>query len=64
MFSRKYSTMPMIFHANGSGQNGGFISTSPASITPPSSSYSSSTTRFSMFRNLQNIKPCGSCGGK
>ena len=64
MFSRKYSKLPLVFHVNGSGsgQNGIIPpSTTSASIQPSSSS---NINRFSMFRNLQNTKPCGSCGGR
>ena len=61
MFSRRYSQMPMIFHAIGSAQNERVITPSTTSASIPSYS-SSNINRFSMFQNLQNTKPCGSCG--
>ena len=60
MFSRRYSKMPLIFHINGSGQNERVVTSSNTSASIPSSKI----TRFSMFQNLQNTKPCGSCGGR
>ena len=61
MFSRRYSKIPLIFYVNGSEQNQRVVQTSSASVSYSSSSY---INRFSMFQNLQNTKPCGSCGGR
>lgn len=61
MFTRRSSKMPLRFHVNGIDHSG-YIRTTPSSTTTSSSSLP--IKRFSMFQNLQNSKPCGSCGGK
>ena len=60
MVYRKSAKMPLIFHVNATGQN--------ERLVTPSVAFNTSTSlyikRFAMFQNLQNTKPCGSCGGR
>ncbi len=60
MVYRKSAKMPLIFHVNGLGQNEKQVTPSLA-FTTSSSLY---IKRFAMFQNLQNTKPCGTCGGR
>ena len=68
MVYRKSTKMPLIFHVNGTDQTGRVVTSSITSSIPFTSSSSSSSSlyiqRFAMFQNLQNAKPCGSCGGR
>ena len=64
MVYRKSASMPMIFNVNSVGQNGRIVTTSSTSTIPFTSSSSLYINRFTMFQNLQNTKPCGSCGGR
>ena len=61
MVYRKSVKMPLIFHVNGAVQNERQVTPSIAYNTTSSSLY---IQRFAMFQNLQNTKPCGSCGGR
>ena len=61
MFPRRSSKMPLRFHVNGADQSN-YIRSAPSSTTFATSS--SPIKRFAMFQNLQNAKPCGSCGGR
>lgn len=59
MFNRKSSSkMPIIFYVN-SDNKSSYTHTeqSTASSLPP-------IKKFTMFQNIQNTKPCGSCGGR
>ena len=60
MVYRKSPTMPLIFYSNNVGQNERLVTRSVASTTSPPVYIK----RFAMFQNLQNVKPCGSCGGR
>jgi hypothetical protein len=62
MFSRKATRMPLIFHVNGIIKQSYDDSSLPLPTTPSTSSLP--IKRFAMFQNLQNTKPCGSCGGR
>jgi hypothetical protein len=55
--------MPLRFHVNGGDQQAHTVALPPAATTSATSS-SSPIKRFAMFQNLQNAKPCGSCGGR
>ena len=63
MLYKRSSRMPLIFHVNGGDQQA-----HTAAFPPPTTSTTSSSSlpikRFTMFQNLQNAKPCGSCGGR
>lgn len=63
MFSKRPSRMPLRFHVNGGDQQAHTVALPPA---PTASATSSSLPikRFALFQNLQNTKPCGSCGGR
>jgi hypothetical protein len=52
--------MPLRFHVNGGDQQAHTVALPPASAT----SSSLPIKRFALFQNLQNTKPCGSCGGR
>jgi len=55
MVYRRTSKLPMRFHVTGLEQPvQPYIQNTYNSIAP--------IKRFTMFQNLQNIKPCGSCG--
>jgi len=55
--------MPLRFHVNGGDQQ---AHTAAFPLAPTASTTSSSLPikRFALFQNLQNTKPCGSCGGR
>ncbi len=60
MFNRKSSSkMPIKFYVNGVNNSSSYthIEQSPTTSLPI-------IKRFTMFQNIQNAKPCGSCGGK
>lgn len=63
MFSKRPSRMPLRFHVNGGDQQSHTVAlpSVPTTSTPSSSLH---IKRFAMFQNLQNAKPCGSCGGR
>ena len=61
MFPRRSSKMPLRFHVNGIDQSS-YLRNATSSTTTNTSSLP--IKRFAMFQNLQNTKPCGSCGGR
>ncbi len=67
MVYRKSATMPLIFCVNGVDQQRRGVTHSPTPTPTPTTTTSSSSSlyikRFTMFQNLQNTKPCSSCGG-
>lgn len=63
MVYQKTTKIPLIFHVKGAGQNERVVTPSVA-VTSFHTLTSLYTNRFSMFQNLQNTKPCGSCGGR
>jgi hypothetical protein len=63
MFSKRPSRMPLRFHVNGGDQQAHTIAL-PSAVTASAPSSSLPIKRFAMFQNLQNAKPCGSCGGR
>ena len=68
MFSKRQSRIPLRFHVNGGDQQS-YTVAFPSVPTETSTNLSSSSSslpikRFAMFQNLQNTKPCGSCGGR
>ena len=66
MFYNKQSRMPLRFYVNGGNQQS-YTTALPSVQTETTTTNSSSSLpikRFAMFRNLQNTKPCGSCGGR
>ena len=63
MVYRKSATMPLIFCVNGLDQNRRVVTHSAPTTRVSSSSSSLYIKRFTMFQNLQNTKPCSSCGG-
>lgn len=63
MFSKRPSRMPLRFHVNGGDQQAHTTALPPAPTAPATSS-SLPIKRFALFQNLQNTKPCGSCGGR
>lgn len=63
MFSKRPSRMPLRFHVNGGDQQAHTVAL-PYAPTTSAPSSSLPIKRFAMFQNLQNAKPCGSCGGR
>lgn len=63
MFSKRPSRMPLRFHVNGGDQQAHTVAL-PYAPTASAPSSSLPIKRFAMFQNLQNAKPCGSCGGR
>jgi hypothetical protein len=55
--------MPLRFHVNGGDQQAHTVAL-PSAPTASAPSSSLPIKRFAMFQNLQNAKPCGSCGGR
>lgn len=64
MFYKRSSRMPLIFHVNGGDQQAHTTAFPPPHTASTTSSSSLPIKRFAMFQNLQNAKPCGSCGGR
>lgn len=64
MFSKRQSRIPLRFHVNGGDQQSYAVSFPSVPTETSTNTSSLPIKRFAMFQNLQNTKPCGSCGGR